>query len=79
MTRREKLIAKIVARPPEADDDDVRALLEQFGWTFQRQTGSHMMFTKPNEQRMSIPLVSGRRVKRVYLDAICKRLGLDQP
>jgi predicted RNA binding protein YcfA (HicA-like mRNA interferase family) len=77
VTRREKLIAKIVARPPEADADDVRAVLEDFGWTFRHQTGSHMTFAKPGERSLSIPLVSGRRVKRIYLDQICQRLGLD--
>jgi predicted RNA binding protein YcfA (HicA-like mRNA interferase family) len=77
LTRREKLIAKIVARPPEADANDVRSVLEEFGWMFRHQTGSHMTFAKPGERSMSIPLVSGRRVKRIYLDQICQRLGLD--
>jgi predicted RNA binding protein YcfA (HicA-like mRNA interferase family) len=77
VTRREKLIAKIVARPPEADADDVRALLEDFGWRFARQAGSHMTFAKAGERSLTIPLVRGRRVRRVYLDIICERLGLD--
>jgi predicted RNA binding protein YcfA (HicA-like mRNA interferase family) len=77
MTRREKLIAKIVKRPSEADATDVRAVLEDFGWTFRHQTGSHMTFAKLGERSLSIPLVSGRRVKRIYLDQICQRLGLD--
>lgn len=79
MTRREKLVAKIVARPPEADAGDVRALLDDFGWAFHRQVGSHMIFVKAGERSLSIPLVGGRRVKRAYLDVICQRLGLDDP
>ncbi len=31
MSKREKLIARIRAQPPEADFDDVRCLLEHFG------------------------------------------------
>ena len=76
MTRRERLIARIKSRPPEAEQRDVRALLQEFGWTLDRQTGSHLIFVKDGEM-MSIPLVHGRRVKRIYLDEICKRLGLD--
>jgi predicted RNA binding protein YcfA (HicA-like mRNA interferase family) len=73
----EKLINRIRARPPEADSGDVRKLLEAFGWTFARQTSSHMIFTKPGETAITVPLVSGRKVKRVYLDLIIERLGLD--
>ena len=77
MTRRERLIARIRARPPEADARNVIALLEEFGWSLDRQSGSHMIFKKAGEELFSIPLVSGRKVKRVYLDRVCKRLGLD--
>jgi hypothetical protein len=31
MTKRDKLIAKIRSRPPDADFEDVRQLLEEFG------------------------------------------------
>ena len=78
MTRRERLIAKIRARPAEADVRDVIVILEALGWKLDRQSGSHMVFIKDGEQLLSIPLVSGRRVKRIYLDQICRRLGLDE-
>lgn len=77
MTTREKLIARICARPSEADASDVRALLEDFGWTLKRQRGSHQVFAKPGEFPLIVPLVQGRRVKRVYLDEIIERLGLE--
>ncbi len=77
MTRRDKLVEKIRRRPPEADFNDVRRLLEAFDWTFDRQVGSHTFFVKPNEHTISVPLVSGRKVKRRYLDEICELLGLD--
>lgn len=77
MTRRDKLVEKIRRRPPDAAFDDVKRLLEAFDWTFDRQVGSHTFFVKPNERTISVPLVSGRKVKRRYLDEICERLGLD--
>ena len=78
MTQREKLIAKIRARPAEADAGDVIGVLELFGWRLDRQTGSHMIFVKPGEALMSIPLVRGRRVKRRYLNTLSRKLGLDE-
>lgn len=77
MTRLDKLVEKIRRRPPEADFGDVRKLLEAHGWTFDRQEGSHTYFVKPKQHAISVPLVSGRKVKRRYLDQICELLGLD--
>jgi len=77
MTRLEKLIERIKARPPEADFGDVQRLLESFGYEKRRQEGSHVAFKKPSERTITVPLVSGRTVKRVYLDQICELLGLD--
>lgn len=78
MTQRDKLIARIRARPPEADVNDVCKLLEEFGWTLgKKRATSHIIYKKPGERSMTIPTVKGRKVKQVYLDEICKRLGLD--
>lgn len=76
MSRREKLIEKIRARPPEADFSDVRRLLEMHGWTLDRERGSHAYFVNQSQQ-FSVPRVSGRKVKRTYLDKICTLLDLD--
>jgi len=77
MTRREKLIQRIKARPPEADFGDVVRLLEAFGYERKRQEGSHVSFKKPGARTIIVPLASGRKVKRAYLDQICEILGLD--
>lgn len=77
MGRQDKLIQKIRARPPEARFADVRALLERFGWSLARERGSHVTFDKPGEASITVSKVRGRMVKRVYLDDICERLGLD--
>ena len=77
MTQFDKLIARILARPPEAEFRDVRHLLEAYGWQLDRIRGSHVHFTKSGERTLSIPLVRGRRVKRRYLDLVINRLGLN--
>jgi predicted RNA binding protein YcfA (HicA-like mRNA interferase family) len=77
MTRLDKLIARIKARPPQADFGDVAAVLEAFGYERKRQEGSHVAFKKLGERTIIVPLVSGRKVNRVCLDQICELLGLD--
>lgn len=76
MSRREKLIEKIRARPPEADFKDVRRLLEMHGWRLDRERGSHAYFVNGSQQ-VCVPRVGGRMVKRIYLDKICTLLDLD--
>ena len=78
MTQLNRLIERIRARPPEASFNDVRRLLEEYGWTFKRQKGSHAHFTKPGERTQTVPVVRGRYVKRYILDQIIDRLGLDE-
>ena len=78
VTQLDKLIQRIRSRPPEASFSDVRRLLETYGWVLKRQTGSHAQFTKPGERTQTVPLVSGRYVKRYILDQIIDRLGLDE-
>ncbi len=77
MSKREKLIDHIRARPPEADFNDVRCLLEHHGWSLDREKGSHTVFVKMGEFPIIVPKSGGHKVKRTYLDQICERLGLD--
>jgi hypothetical protein len=67
VTTLEKLIARICARPPEADFDDVRQLLEALGYRDRGGKGSHHVFIKEGSSPFSVPTVGGRRVKRRYL------------
>ncbi len=78
MTQLEKMIAKIGARPPQADFAEVRALLEALGWVLDRERGSHVVFKKAGEYPIIFPKQGGRKVKREYLAHICERLGLDE-
>ncbi|MBI2941037.1 MAG: type II toxin-antitoxin system HicA family toxin [Chloroflexi bacterium] len=78
MGQLEKLIARIRARPTEADFEDVRALLEAFGWLPEGGKGSHRAFRRAGHRTITIPTVRGRKVKRIYLDQVCELLGLDE-
>lgn len=77
MTRLDKLVDRIRAKPPEADFSDVQTLLIACGWRRGRQRGSDVTFVKEGEFPMTFPLVQGRRVKRTYLVDICERPGFD--
>jgi predicted RNA binding protein YcfA (HicA-like mRNA interferase family) len=76
--KRERLIRRICARPPEARFSDVQQLLEMEGYELKRPKGSHNTFTKPGEKPIVVSTKQGRAVSRVYLDEICTQLGLDE-
>ncbi len=78
MTKRDKLIARIRARPSEASFDDVSTLLKMCGYVDAGGT-KHHKFQHPDPARRTVivPTVRGRTVKRTYLNQICEILGLD--
>ena len=77
MTKRDKLVDKIRARPAQARFDDVQTLVELFGYRLKSQNGSHARFAKAGARSITIPKVGGQYVLGVYLDQICDLLGLD--
>jgi predicted RNA binding protein YcfA (HicA-like mRNA interferase family) len=77
MSQREKLIERIRARPPAASFEDVDLLLRHFGWIRARERGSHVSYRKDDELPIVIARWNGTKVRRVYLNDICERLGLD--
>ena len=70
-------IVRIRARSVEGDFDGVAHVLQHFGWELRREEGSHASFGKDWEPPIVIPKKHGRKVKQIYLDKICQRLGLD--
>lgn len=48
MTKREKLLEKARSNPGGLSFSDFETLLEQCGWKFKRQTGSHRFWKAPN-------------------------------
>jgi predicted RNA binding protein YcfA (HicA-like mRNA interferase family) len=78
MSQTAKLIARIRRRPPQAEFSDVRHHLIAFGWTEDRQRGSHVIFVKAGALPIVVPLVQGSKVKRAYLDQLIEILRLDE-
>jgi predicted RNA binding protein YcfA (HicA-like mRNA interferase family) len=70
----DRIIARLRRNPPEVDFRDLRQVLEAHGWRMASQSGSHVGFRKPGRLPMSIPLVSGRRVKRAYIRQVLKAI-----
>ncbi len=53
--------------------DDVCKVLEEFGWSKARESGSHVIFIKEGETSLpAVPKVHGRMVKRTYLVMLCE-------
>lgn len=77
MTRVAKLIAKALRKPPDLRFSEVRRILEYFGYTEDRRSGSHVIFTKKGEYPISVPLVGGKKVKRTYITEIIRLLDLE--
>ena len=82
MSKRQKLIQQWRESPPaEEDFDKIRSTLEHFGFTF-RTLGKHPVASHPDLNDnpsflmggITIPTVSGRKVKRYYLSRIVEAL-----
>lgn len=77
MSQRDKLRAKILARPPQMRYSEVRNFLEFEGWTYRDEEGSHVTFKKKGYRSITLSKVGGKMVPRYQLDQICEILGLD--
>jgi predicted RNA binding protein YcfA (HicA-like mRNA interferase family) len=77
MARGDKLVDRLRRRPPEADFDDIRKLLEDNGWAMRWGSG-HAVFRKPGRRPLIVPMVKGRKVKRYIIDRVLEALGLDE-
>jgi predicted RNA binding protein YcfA (HicA-like mRNA interferase family) len=74
----DKLVRKLHARPPDAGFEDVRKVLEHYGWQLARNESSHATFVKAVERDIfTVPKVHGKMVKRTCLDKICNLIGMD--
>lgn len=79
MTSRRKRIETLKARPVEMDYSDLVAILTgDFDFVHRRTNGSHHIYKSPTYGTLIIPTTNGRKVKGVYLDEVCERLGLGE-
>ncbi|MDJ0599519.1 MAG: type II toxin-antitoxin system HicA family toxin [Crocosphaera sp.] len=77
MGKLSKLIQKFLSRPPEVRFDDVRYVLEAFGYVEIRSRGSHHAFENDAGDVIIIPKKGGKKVKRTYVEEIIKLLDLE--
>ncbi|MFW6358934.1 MAG: type II toxin-antitoxin system HicA family toxin [Chroococcales cyanobacterium] len=77
MSKLEKLIQKFLLRPPEARFEDVRYVLEAFGYEEIRSKGSHHAFGNEAGEVIIIPKKGGKKVNRTYLEEVIKLLNLE--
>jgi predicted RNA binding protein YcfA (HicA-like mRNA interferase family) len=79
MGKLDKLIQQFLNNPPEVRFEDVRYLLEAFGFVEIRAIGSHHSFRNEIGQKVVIPKKGGQKVKGVYVKLIVDLLDLAAP
>lgn len=77
MSKLDKLIKKLLLRPPEARFEDIRYVLEAFGYQEVRSKGSHHAFENDTGDVIIIPKKGGKKVKRTYIEEVIRLLNLD--
>jgi predicted RNA binding protein YcfA (HicA-like mRNA interferase family) len=79
MGKLEKLIQQFLNYPPEVRFEDVRYLLEAFGFEEIRSRGSHHSFRNSIGQKVVIPKKGGQKIKGIYVKLIVDLLDLAAP
>lgn len=67
MGKLEKLVEQFLNKPPEVRFEDVRYLLEAFGFEEKRSKGSHHSFRDSQGRKITVPKKGGQKVKGVYV------------
>ncbi len=78
MTQLDKLAARLANERTGSAVSDIERLLAGHGWERRQGKGSHLVFMKPGLRPITIGTLHGRRVKRVYVEDLLKRLGLQE-
>ncbi|MDX2241912.1 MAG: type II toxin-antitoxin system HicA family toxin [Leptolyngbyaceae cyanobacterium bins.302] len=78
MSKLRKLVEQFLTLPSEIRFEDVRTLLETFGFEEKRSKGSHHSFENALGQVLTIPKKGGKKVKRVYIKRIVDLLKLQE-
>jgi predicted RNA binding protein YcfA (HicA-like mRNA interferase family) len=63
MGKLKKLVEQFLNQPPEVRFEDVRYLLEAFGFEEKRSKGSHHSFRDSQGRKITIPKKGGQKVK----------------
>jgi predicted RNA binding protein YcfA (HicA-like mRNA interferase family) len=76
MSKKEKLLQKMLAKPPEITFREFESFMELHGWTRERQKGSHAIFLSKSGEMLTVPQIHSKLVKRTYIILALTRLGL---
>lgn len=77
MGKIDKLVKNFLAQPSDARFEDVRYVLEAFGYKEIRARGSHHTFENARGEVIVVPKKGGQKVKRVYIQRIVELLNLE--
>lgn len=77
MGKIDKLVKKLLLRPPEIKFDDIRYVLIEFGYQEIRSKGSHHSFKNEQGEVIIIPKKGGQKVKRTYIEELIRLLDLE--
>lgn len=72
----EKEINKIRTSKSEVDFNTIDKILISIGYT--KRQGRHTVYTKDNCENIVIPTISGRKVKRRYVDLVIEEYDNQQ-
>jgi predicted RNA binding protein YcfA (HicA-like mRNA interferase family) len=76
MSRLKKLVEQFLKQPVEVRFEDVRYLLEAFGFEEKRSKGSHYSFRDSLGKIVTVPKKGEQKVKGVYVQQIVEMLNL---
>ncbi len=78
MSKLRKLVEYFLTLPVEANFNDVRLLLEAFGFIEKRSKGSHHTFEDARGQIFTNPKKGGKKVRRIDIKRIVELPNLQQ-
>ncbi len=71
------MVEEFLKRPPEVRFENVRYLLEAFGFEEKKFKGSHHSFRGSQGGKITVPKIGGQKVKGVYVQQIIELLSLE--
>lgn len=73
-----KLVRRFLSEPAEVRFEEVRQLLEAFGFSEARSKGSHHTFRNSEGLKITVPKKGGKMVKGTYIKQIVVLLKLEE-
>ena len=77
MGKKDKLIDKLLKKPPEMRFDEIKKILENAGYKNVRAKGSHFIFKNSDDGKKVIIPTHNNRVKKCYLEEMIELLNLE--